>query len=81
MIKPEREYQWTLKDFLTNKQFAAIFFNSLLNIHKFIAYETKDPYFSKNDLEKSSDLSDWDRFVFIEYNKLTAEDEDQEDVI
>ena len=81
MIKPEIDYQWTIKDFLNNRQYAPVFFNSLVNVHKFVNFELRDPVY-KNDFERHVDfLNDWDKFVFIQYNKLTDDDADQEDVI
>jgi hypothetical protein len=81
MIKPEIDYQWTIKDFLNNRQYAPIFFNSLVNVQKFVNFELRDPV-NKTDFERHADfLSDWDKFVFIQYNKLTDDDADQEDVI
>lgn len=82
LIKPEKEYQWTIKDFMNNKQYASIFFNSLVNLYKFRDFETRDPFSIRNDLEKNPDFSDWDRFAHYEYIKLTMEDseENQEDV-
>jgi hypothetical protein len=80
MIRPEKDYQWTIKDFTNNKHFAPIFFNSLVNIQKFLIHEMRDPYFSRSsDVEKNNELSDWDKFVHSQYTKLT-EDDEQEDV-
>ncbi len=82
LIKPEKEYQWTMKDFLNNKQHASIFFNTLVNLYKFRDFETRDPFSIKNDNEKNPEFTDWDRFAHYEYIKLTMEDSDdnQEDV-
>ena len=77
MIKPERDYHWTLKNFLDNKQYAPIFFNSLLNIHKFMNYESRDPFMVRNEVEKNPDFTDWDKFVYNEYIKLTVEDNEE----
>lgn len=76
MIKPDKEYHFTLNNFLSNRQYASVFFNSILNLNKFIAHETRDP-FSKNELDKNPEYTDWDKFAFFEYQKLTAEDSDE----
>jgi serine/threonine-protein phosphatase 2A regulatory subunit B'' len=76
-IKPEVEHQFTLKNFLSNKPYASIFFNNLLNLNKFIANEQKDP-FSRSEIDKIPDYTDWDKFSHIEYLRLTAEDSDEQ---
>jgi len=52
MFKPEKEYQFTLKCLLANKNIAGIFFNTLLNLNKFLAFERRDP-FKKDDEDKN----------------------------
>lgn len=54
MIKPKIEYQFTLEDFLKNRQSASVFFNSLLNLNKFLSFEQRDP-FSKTEIDKNPD--------------------------
>ena len=77
-IKPEKEFQFTLKNFLDNKQYASVFFNNLLNLNKFLANEQKDP-FSRNEVDRNPEYTDWDKFAFYEYQKFTAEDEDNQE--
>jgi hypothetical protein len=80
MIKPERENQWTLECFLKNKSYASVFFNNLLNLNKFLTYEHRESI-NKTDIDKNAEYSDWDKFAFYEYQRLTAEDnEEGEDV-
>ena len=55
MLKPQTEFQFTLKNFLDNKQYSSVFFNSLLNLNKFSAFEQRDPM-SRSDLDKNSDF-------------------------
>jgi hypothetical protein len=79
MIKPSKENQWTLENFLSNKQYTSIFLNSLLNLNKFLAYEQRESY-SKTEIDKNPEYTDWDKFAFYEYQRLTAEDsEDNQD--
>jgi hypothetical protein len=76
MIKPEKEYQFTLNNLLNNRSYAPMFFNTLLNLNKFLANETRDP-FAKTELDRNPEYTDWDKFAFYEYQKLTAEDSDE----
>jgi hypothetical protein len=49
MIKPDKEFEINLKSLLVNKQIASIFFNTLLNLNKFLNYERRDPYRKEED--------------------------------
>ena len=80
LIPPEKEYQWTLQNFLEHPQSASIAFNALLNLYKFIKNERKDP-FSLNDIERRKDYTDWDKFAYNEYIELKKYSEDEEDEI
>jgi serine/threonine-protein phosphatase 2A regulatory subunit B'' len=77
-VKPQQEHHFTLKNFLENKHYSSVFFNNILNINKFLAYEQRDP-FSKTEIDKNAEYSDWDKFAFYEYQKLTAEDSDDQE--
>lgn len=48
----------------------------MLNWNKFIANEQKDP-FSRNEIDKNPEFTDWDKFAFYEYQRLTAEDSEE----
>jgi serine/threonine-protein phosphatase 2A regulatory subunit B'' len=72
-IKPDQEHQYTLKNFLSNRLYSSVFFNNILNLNKFIAHEQKDP-FSRSEIDKNPEYTDWDKFAFYEYQRLTAED-------
>ena len=82
MIPPEKEYQWTLQNFLDHPQSASIAFNALLNLNKFIENEQKDP-FLMTEIEKRTDFTDWDKFAYREYlvkmNEENGENEDEEE--
>jgi hypothetical protein len=56
MLKPEKEFQFTIDNFLNNRHYSAVFFNSLLNLNKFLAFEQKDP-FSKTEIDKNPEYT------------------------
>lgn len=58
-----------------------MFFNCLLNLNKFIAYEQRDPFTMKHEQTENPDFSDWDRFAIAEYVRLAMEEENAENVI
>ena len=68
MIPPKKEYQWTLDDFLSNIEGTSLAFNALFNLRKFVDNEQKDP-FSKTEIDKDPNYTDWDRFAYYEYAK------------
>ena len=77
MIPPKKEYQWTLEDFLSKPECTSIIFNALFNLRKFIDNEQKDP-FSKNEIDKDPEYSDWDRYAYYEYaNKMRDEESNE----
>jgi serine/threonine-protein phosphatase 2A regulatory subunit B'' len=78
MLCPPIESQFTLKDFIVKKQISGIFFNALLNLNKFIAYEQRDPFNIKKEMSENPDFSDWDRFALTEYVRLAMEEENAE---
>ncbi len=78
MVAPASANQFVLSDLKGKKAASAIFFNSLLNLNKFIAYEQRDPFTLKHDLSENPDFSDWDRFALSEYIRLAMEEENQE---
>jgi len=54
------------------------FFNILFNLNKFFALETRDPLLIRQE-QATPELTDWDRFAAIEYLRLSAEEEGDED--
>jgi serine/threonine-protein phosphatase 2A regulatory subunit B'' len=76
-IKPEIEHQFTLKNFLDNKSYTSIFLNNILNLSKFLNHEQKDPFSMRNEIERNSEYTDWDKFAFYEYQRLTADDNEE----
>jgi hypothetical protein len=41
-----------------------------------LAHESKDP-FSRTEIDKNSEFSDWDKFAYYEYQRFTSEDSDE----
>lgn len=73
LIQPQQEGVFCLKDLIRQRSSAGILFNTLFNLHKFLAYEHRDPFTVR--AEQESNLSDWDRFAAQEYDILAAEEE------
>ena len=48
-------------------------------MNKFIAYETRDLFGIKHQLNELPDYSEWDRFAKSEYERLAMEEENPED--
>ena len=47
MIQPAKEGCFTLADLKRHKGLAGTLFNMLFNLHKFIAFETRDPFLAR----------------------------------
>ena len=78
MVKPEIEGKISLLDLKRCKQ-SGVFFNVLFNLTKFIQYDQKDPTQIFNE-RATPELSDWDRYAKIEYQRLAME-EDQGELV
>ena len=74
MISPEDPLAITFQDFARKKTVSGVLFDVLFNLHKFMRFETRDPFQEK---QKRDDMfgCDWDRFAHIEYHRLAAEEE------
>lgn len=81
MIKPIHPNQFRISDLMRNRPLSGVFFNSLVNLNKFIAYEQRDPFTMKHEQSENPDFSDWDRFAAAEYVRLATEEENAEQVI
>ena len=79
-LKPKLENQFTIEDFKRHMSVSGVFFNCLLNLNKFIAYEQRDPFTMKHEQTENPDFSDWDRFAIAEYVRLAMEEENAENV-
>lgn len=77
MIAPVDQHAITLDDLIKpNKMgYSGVLFDALFNLHKFMRFETRDPFQEK---QKREDIfeNDWDRFAHLEYHRLAAEEEE-----
>ena len=78
MIKPEEGYKFSLNNILNVPHYASLFFNSLVNLTKFISFDERDPFLYKSENEKYAGYSDWDKFASNEYQRLALDDGDEE---
>lgn len=78
MADPRIDGAVTLKD-LKMCQMAGNFFNTLFNLNKFLAFEQRDPFINKQ--EQADELTEWERFARAEYMRLTADEEEGEDLM
>ena len=78
MIKPEKENWFVLEDFKRTNLISGTFFNILVNLNKFIAYEQRDPFSIKAEQNENPDYSEWDKFAATEYVRLALEEENAE---
>jgi len=53
-------------------------FDALFNLNKSLQFEQRDPFMERQKREDSFN-SDWDRFAFMDYNRLALEEEGRED--
>uniref|UniRef100_A0A7S3CIH8 EF-hand domain-containing protein n=1 Tax=Strombidium rassoulzadegani TaxID=1082188 RepID=A0A7S3CIH8_9SPIT len=79
LVKPSHEGHFSFEELRAVKQNVGIFFNCLVNLNKFIAYETRDLFQLKHQLTEFPDYSEWDRFAKAEYERLAMEEEQGED--
>lgn len=75
LVKPSFEGHFGLEELKSVKTAVGIFFNCLVNLNKFIAYETRDLFSLKHQLTEFPDYSEWDRFAKTEYERLAMEEE------
>jgi serine/threonine-protein phosphatase 2A regulatory subunit B'' len=63
MIKPTRLNWFVMEDFKRTRAISGTFFNCLVNLNKFIAYEQRDPFTIKHEQNENPDYSEWDKFA------------------
>eukprot|EP00871_Galdieria_phlegrea_P001063 jgi/Galph1/1958/GphlegSOOS_G627.1 len=78
MVKPDLFQPMITRSILRKCKLRSNFFNVLFNLNKFIAIENKDPYLIRQE-HATPELTDWDRFAAIEYLRLSAEEETEEE--
>ncbi|KAJ1427044.1 hypothetical protein B484DRAFT_330142 [Ochromonadaceae sp. CCMP2298] len=74
MVAPGDPKALTIEDMIKpNKRLiCGVLFDILFNLHKFMRFETRDPFQEKLRREDVH-RSDWDRFAHVEYNRLAQE--------
>lgn len=78
MINPNVKPPVIRRRDLKKCKLAGNFFNVLFNLNKFFAIEARDPLQIRQE-HATPDLTDWDRFAALEYLRLSAEEEGEED--
>ncbi|KAI8474731.1 MAG: hypothetical protein J3K34DRAFT_366052 [Monoraphidium minutum] len=80
MLQPGAEGAYTLADVRRARPQSALLFNTLFNLHKFLAFENRDPFALRAESmgEDGQTVSEWDRFARTEYLRLAVEDEPDE---
>ncbi|KAK4536266.1 hypothetical protein CDCA_CDCA08G2291 [Cyanidium caldarium] len=78
MLSPHMNPPLITKATLRASRLQSNFFNTLFNLNKFIALESRDPALIRQE-HATPELNDWDRFAAIEYLRLSAEDGDDTD--
>lgn len=79
MVNPSFEGHFELPELRNKSPMVSIFFNCLVNLNKFIAYETRDLFAIKHQNNEFPDYSAWDLFAKTEYERLAMEEENPED--
>lgn len=80
MIKPAKPDCISLSD-LKKSQMADLFFDTFLNVEKYLNHEQKDPFanfFNEQENIAKSKKTDWDRYAAEEYEVLVAEEQSNE---
>lgn len=78
MINPNVQPPVIRRRDLKRCRLAGNFFNVLFNLNKFFAIEARDPLQIRQE-HATPELTDWDRFAALEYIRLSAEEEGEED--
>lgn len=81
MLGVEDSCRITLKHLMAKPSNSNIFYNTLLNLNKFLAYEQRDPFNVKTEQEKYVNYNDWDIFALFEYQRLSDDGEEEEDAM
>lgn len=71
---------YSLDELLASPENASLFFNFLSNLEKLLAYERKDAFASHAEKRDYPDYTEWDIFAMYEYKRLSAEEDDNENV-
>lgn len=80
MVKPNSRPPHIKRSDLKACRLAGSFFNVLFNLNKFFALEARDPLQIRQE-HATPELTDWDRFAALEYLRLSAEEEGEEEEV
>lgn len=81
MIQPDDLFFITMRDLKRNRQLAGVLFNIMFNLTKFVSFEMRDPFSTKQHREEFlAGISEWERYAKDEYCRLALEDDMDEDV-
>jgi serine/threonine-protein phosphatase 2A regulatory subunit B'' len=72
LVKPTESGKIHLKD-LKNCKMTNVFFDTFINLEKYLEYEQRDPFSNIRDLD-GPELSDWEKYAADEYENLVSED-------
>jgi len=79
MISPNIQPPHIRRRHLKSCRLASNFFNILFNLHKFFSLEGRDPLQIRQE-HATPELNDWDRFAALEYVRLIAEGDGEEEM-
>jgi len=74
MIRPKQEGVFRLSDFKRRRRFAGTFFSLFSSLNKFLAFEHRDPFLSKQEQLDNPSFTEWDRWCADEYLRLAMEE-------
>ena len=75
MVKPMTPNMVTLSD-IKRCKLGYIFYNTFINLDKYLEYEQKDP--TAKDPDEVGAMTDWEKFAAIQYDALIANEVDNE---
>jgi len=79
MISPQNEGEFRLNDFKRRRKFAGTFFSLFSSLNKFLAFEHRDPFQSKQEQLDNPNFNEWDRWCGGEYLRLAMEERDEQE--
>ena len=75
LLHPENDIMFKMKHMKARLKDCGCFFDLLTNLNKLVAYEQRDPFIQKNELDNTPGYTDWDRYAQQEYMRLAMEEE------
>lgn len=79
MIWPRQEGFFRLQDFKRRRKLAGTFFSLFSSLNKFLNFEHRDPFLSKQEQLDNPNFTDWDRWCADEYLRLAMEEGEEND--